>query len=53
VVIKSLESRFLDDNPAEPPQGNGSGAKDLTKSLDREQSVSVASQTARIQKDVP
>ncbi len=53
VVIKSLESRFLNNNPPEPPQGNGSGAKDLQKYPELEQSPSVAGQKAKFQNDAP
>jgi HAE1 family hydrophobic/amphiphilic exporter-1 len=53
VVIKSLESRFLNNNPPEPPQGNGSGAKDLQKYPELEQAPPVAGQTARFQNDTP
>jgi HAE1 family hydrophobic/amphiphilic exporter-1 len=51
VVIKSLESRFLDNN--EPPKGTGSQAKDLQKYPELEQSSPVAGQTARFQNDTP
>jgi HAE1 family hydrophobic/amphiphilic exporter-1 len=53
VVIKSLESRFLNNNPPEPPQGNGSGAKDLQKYPELEQSPPVAGQKAKFQNDSP
>lgn len=53
VVIKSLESRFLDNNPPEPPQGTSSQAKDLQKYPELEQSPPVAGQTARFQNDTP
>jgi HAE1 family hydrophobic/amphiphilic exporter-1 len=51
VVIKSLESRFLDNN--KPPQRTGSQATDLNQYPELEQSSSVASQTARFQNDTP
>lgn len=53
VVIKSLESRFLNNNPPEPPHGTGSQAKDLQKYPELEQSPPVAGQTARFQNDTP
>ena len=51
VVIKSLESRFLDNN--EPPKGTGSQPTELTTYPELEQSPPVAGQTARFQNDTP
>jgi HAE1 family hydrophobic/amphiphilic exporter-1 len=47
VVIKSLESRFLDSNPPQPPQ-----ATDLTDYPQLEQSPSLPSPTAKFQNDI-
>jgi len=39
VIIKSLESRFLDSNPPEPPPANGSQLANLSDSPEEEQAA--------------